>query len=268
MHAFCESLNTIKEFCTSIIFIVIANCLQYFCGYESLGLAEHTHNSQRYIVGRAPLAETRRSSMSVYISTDLDALSSYLSTKLTPSPKTLVVTPSVQHWVLLLANATRPRENKPASNLRYLHGPGQIRVSDPAQFKDALASGRHWQQILLDGVSPSRFYETNIAETLASLHCLTEETAGHLMLSLVVPDSSFITTIESSLRDTGVLGLEAVCCWLVASGNIPVRYLRFPNTALSPFTRFRHAFAPQGIFPAVKATASSHLKPLIEVTKS
>ena len=206
--------------------------------------------------------------MSVYISTDSEALTSFLSIKLTPSPRTMVVTPMVQHWVLLLADVTRPFDNKTVSNLRYLHGPDRIRVADLVHFEDALTINRKWHQVLLDGVPHTRFYETNIAETLASLHALAAVTQSHLMLSVVVPDSSFITTIEASLRNTGILGQEAVCCWLVASGNIPVRYIRFPQAAQAALATDRHSFAPQDIFPMNKATASSHLKPLIEVTKS
>lgn len=214
------------------------------------------------------MVETRRSSMSVYISTDLEALTSFLSTKLTPSPRTMVVTPMVRHWALLLASLTRPVENKAGCNLRYLYGPDQIRVTDLVHFDGALANSRDWQQILLEGVPPTRFYETNVLETLSNFRGLAEVTDSHLMLSVVVPDSSFISTIETTLRNTGVVGQETVCCWLVATGNIPVRYLRFPRAALSPFATDRHSLDFQGIFPSIKATAASHLKPLIEVTKS
>lgn len=99
---------------------------------------------------------------------------------------------------------------------------------------------------------------------LASLLAITN---ADLILSLVAPDPEFIDKfIRNSPRCESDLG-GPVACWLVAEGNIPIRYLRFSQAALSFFSERKEPFSPEILFPIIKSSARVHSKPLIEVTK-
>jgi hypothetical protein len=218
-------------------------------------------------VGRVSSAESPTRSIQIYTCKHQESLHTFLSARLSPSPQTLVVSTSPESWALSLSGPRSQSINPSNCNIKTLFPPNRIKISGPEQCLQTLRGEQVYQQILLDGASPALFYEPKIPSTFAMLASLLANTNADLILSLVAPDPEFIDKFIHNIppfrRDLGCL----VACWLVAQGDIPIRYLRFSETALGCFSEGKQTFSPEIIFPIIKSSARVHGKPLIEVTK-
>lgn len=218
-------------------------------------------------MGRVSSAESPTRSVQIYICKHQESLRNFVSARLSPSPQTVVVSTSPESWALALSGSRSQFINPTNCNIKTLFPPNRIKISGPEHCLQTLSGEQVYQQVLLDGASPALFYEPKISSTFAMLASLLVITNADLTLSLVAPDPEFIDKFIHNIPPfRSELG-GLVSCWLVAEGNIPIRYLRFPQAALSFFSGRKESFSPEIVFPIIKSSARVHGKPLIEVTK-
>lgn len=218
-------------------------------------------------MGRVSSAESPTQSIQIYICKHHESLHNFLSTRLSPSPQTLVVSTFPESWALALSRSRSQSLNPDNCKIKRIFGPNRIRISAPEHCLQTLNGGQVYQQVLLDGASSALFYEPKIPSTFAMLASLLAVTNADLILSLVASDPEFIDKFICNIPPFGSDLGGLVACWLVAEGNIPIRYLRFSEAALRYFSGRKQTFSPEIIFPIIKSSARIHYQPLIEVTK-